>query len=152
MRGVKEQMHDTDEVLPRRQPYVTRGEVVRRLRGVKGWSQEKLGEMAGGMSRNTVRDAESDLPTVTGETWEKIASAFDLDVSDLDVQKHAGGVDPGLVSSAYNLLHRALFSPSSASHEDAARVEGLVRGQSVPGEERPDPTGEDGEHQKKDPA
>lgn len=111
-------MHDTEEVLPRQQPYVTRGEVVRRLREAKEWSIKKLADEAD-LGRNTVPAAERNDPSVSDETWEKIAAAFGLEVSDLDVQTHDQSVQERLVRGAYHLLHVALFGEATPGDEGA---------------------------------
>lgn len=60
------------------------GDVVRKLRDAKGWSQTQLGKKAGGMNKNTIVRLENDGPlAVDTKTIDRVARALGLSISDL---------------------------------------------------------------------
>jgi len=65
------------------------GEVVRRLRTERGWSQERLAERAD-LNRSYVGEIERDLAVPSLQTADKIASALETRLSALIAQCEHG--------------------------------------------------------------
>lgn len=59
------------------------GDVVRKLRRLRGWSQTELGEAAGGIHKNTIARVEDGDEGVTSKTLKAIAAALGTTVAEM---------------------------------------------------------------------
>jgi len=93
------------------------GTCVRTLRLIQGWSQERLGEIAG-VSYKFLGEVERGVANPTIDTLQALASAFQVDVTDL-----FGGATGRAATLEYPLTRKQ----AATAREALNALEGLIR-------------------------